>query len=304
MGYTSYSSDTYDTIKSSYSSKPKAAIFTNTATVDPLMDSKKVTIRECRDSAAHPATLAIQFWLDLTGSMDQIPEDLIRHKLGKLIETMLAHKVEDCSVLFGGIGDHYSDKQPLQIGQFESGTLELDKWLTGLFLEGGGGGTKEESYLLAWLVAARHTSIDCFEKRGKKGYLFTVGDERTHLTVEADKLKKLLGYGEATDLTAAQLLKEAQQMYHVFHIHVQDGSYPNDKHIFDHWKGLLGERFLVLDDSNNVAELIATTVSIMEGADKTNVLAGLGSAANSVSNALINITGTSSLTGTESVIKF
>jgi len=219
-----------------------------------------------------------------------------------LIETILAHKVADPAVLFGGIGDHYSDRCPLQVGQFESGTLELNKWLTGLYLEGNGGGSGEESYLLAWLVAARHTSIDCFEKRGKKGYLFTVGDERTHEAVSKEKVQELLGYNPETDFTAEQLLREAQQKYHVFHIHCADSRSP--RYVESQWKSLLGERFIVLDDSDNIAETIATTIAVLEGIDKAKVLANFDkSIASSVSTALINVNNASSVT-TASAIEF
>ena len=112
-----------------------------------------------------------------------------------------------------------------------------------------------------------------------------------------------MGYTEANDVTAAQLLKEAQQRYHIFHVHVQDGSYPDDSQVFALWKGLLGERFLVLDHSDNIAELIATTVAVMEGANKATVISGLGSAGLSVSTALINLN-TSTSVSTSPVIEF
>lgn len=302
MGGSTYSSATYDSLRTSYKSKSTAAIFTNTATVDAGMTPMNLKMRESRDSAANPNSLAIQLWLDETGSMGSIPEHLIRNKLGSLIETILAHNVSDPAVLFGGIGDHYSDSCPLQVGQFESGTLELNKWLTGLYLEGGGGGSGEESYLLAWLVAARHTSIDCFEKRGKKGFLFTVGDEKCHEVVSKGKVKELLGYEPEADFTAEQLLREAQQRYHVFHIHCAD-SRPAS-YVESQWKGLLGERFISLNDSDNLAETIATTIAVMEGVDKATVLSTFDkSIAASVSTALINVNGTSGVT-TASVIEF
>lgn len=302
MGGTRYSSATYDSLKTSYKSQPSAAIFTNTATVDSEMNPMNLKMRESRDSVANPNSIAIQLWLDETGSMGSIPEHLIRNKLGSLIETILAHKVADPAVLFGGIGDHYSDRCPLQVGQFESGTLELNKWLTGLYLEGGGGGSGEESYLLAWLIAARHTSIDCFEKRGKKGYLFTVGDEQTHEVVSKEKVQELLGYNPEADFTAEQLLREAQQKYHVFHIHCADSR--STRAVESQWKRLLGERFIALDDSDNLAETIATTIAVMEGVDKASVLSAFDKKiAASVSTALINVNGTSGVT-TASVIEF
>lgn len=306
MGYTSYSSATYASMRSAAKTLSTNDLFVNnkTRSVDSGMDPKKMKLRECRDSAAHPLSLAIQFWLDETGSMGDVPEYLIREKLGALIETMLKNNITDPAVLFGGIGDHKSDRHPLQVGQFESGTDELAKWLTGLYLEGAGGGSSEESYLLAWYVAAKHTSIDCFEKRGKKGYLFTVGDEKTHPSLRADQIKEIFGIGQAEDVTAEQLLAEAQQMYHVFHIHINTTSYRNDPEVIGQWKGLLGQNFIVLDEPDNVAEVVASTIAICEGVDKASVLASLGKAGASVGSALVNINSTVVDSTNPSIIKF
>ncbi|HAO33838.1 MAG TPA: hypothetical protein DCQ84_12920, partial [Candidatus Competibacteraceae bacterium] len=59
--------------------------------------------------------------------------------------------------------------------------IRIARQLRRLWLEKGGGGNACESYTLPWYFAATHTAIDCFEKRGKKGYLFTVGDEEPPL---------------------------------------------------------------------------------------------------------------------------
>jgi hypothetical protein len=313
MGYSSYSHDAAASLHTSYKGKTASTIFTNITKIDSEMDPLSLKIRECRDSALHPNSVAIRLDLDVTGSMREVPVYLIKYKFGTMIETMLKHKVMDCAVMFGAIGDHEYDKFPLQVGQFESGTLELDKWLKGINREGGGGGNDGESYLLSWLIAARHTSIDCFEKRGRKGYSFTIGDEKTLLSISASKLKDLLGYSEASTLTAEQLLKEAQQSYNVYHIHVkgytnEDGVYSetsngSDPGVIKQWQGLLGQNLIVLDDANNIAETIASIVVVMEGANKTDVLAGLGAAAGSVSNALININNATGITGA-SVIEF
>lgn len=55
--------------------------------------------------------------------------------------------------------------------------IRIARQLEKLWLEKGGGGNCCESYTLPWYFAALHTAIDWFEKRGQKGYLFTVGDE-------------------------------------------------------------------------------------------------------------------------------
>jgi len=222
--------------------------------------------------------------------MGDIPEILVKEKLGALMNTLIAHDVADAHVLFGGIGDHYSDSSPLQVGQFEAGTEELNRWLTKIFLEGNGGGQNMESYLLAWLFAGRHTSIDCFEKRNEKGFLFTIGDEGVHAKVEKEKLTELLGYDFTEDITAEQLLSEAQRMYNVFHLHINHGGYKNHKGILGQWKQLLNERVIIVEDYNTVAEVIASTVAVVRGADLAKVIAGFDSdTATKVSNALVKV---------------
>jgi len=267
MGNSNYSGDAYRTLKSSYVGKATNTVFVNTAkrTLAADMDPKGLVFREARDSDAHPESYGISINLDVTGSMGHIAELIAREDLGKLMETLISHGIKDASVMFSAIGDHWTDHFPLQVGQFESGADELLHWLTSANLEGGGGGQTMESYLLAWLIAARHTSMDCFEKRGQRGCLFTIGDESTHPSVSARHLQELLGYKEAVDMTAEELLAEAQKSFYVFHIHANDGSYPDDPRILNPWRKLLGQNCIVLDDHTKIAELIASTVGLVHG---------------------------------------
>jgi hypothetical protein len=163
------------------------------AEVHPDLDPKLVAgdaspfagkvMRESRDSDEHPESLPIAVIFDVTGSMGQIPVT-IQAKLPKLYGLLLAKGyVEHPQILFGAVGDAYSDRVPLQIGQFESDN-RADENLENLFLEGGGGGGNHESYELAAYFVARHTATDAWEKRGKKGYLFLIGDERTYSTID------------------------------------------------------------------------------------------------------------------------
>ncbi len=289
MGSSSWSNDAYSNLKRSNSTKSTAQIFSNKST-STEMSPKGLVFRECRDSAAHPESLAVMINLDVTGSMGRIPEVLVREKLGALMDTLISHDIKHASVLFSAIGDSTCDSYPLQVGQFESGATELIKWLTEAVLEGGGGGQKKESYLLAWLLAARHTSIDCFEKRKQKGIMFTIGDEMTWETISASTLKDLMGYTEAQDLSAKDLLAEAQRMYHVFHIHINEGGYKNDPQVLSSWKGLLNERLIVCEDYNHLAELIATTVAVINGVDINTITDSFDSkTAKGVKNALIHV---------------
>lgn len=270
MGGGNWSGDSYASLKANYSTKTDSEIFSNT--LDKSLDPKGVKFRESRDSDAHPESIAIMVYVDVTGSMGGIPKKLLREKLGALMETLIKHGVADAHVFFGAIGDQYSDAAPLQVGQFEAGTEELNKCLQSIFIEGGGGGGGTESYLLGHYFAARHTSIDCFEKRGEKGFIFTIGDEMNHSEITPEIVEEIFGDKIETNLTPKDLIQEAQRMYNVFHIHANDGSYPNNATMLNHWNELLPERVIKVDDSTTIAEVIASTVAVVRGADLKKVL--------------------------------
>src|SRR5262245_44452644 len=144
--------------------------------VHPKMSPRGVKARESRDSEAHPQSHAVAVLLDVTGSMRQVPRVLQAH-LPKLMGLLIRKGYLDHpQVLVGAVGDATCDAAPLQVGQFESG-IEIEEDLGRLYLEGGGGGQLTESYELALYFIARHTAIDCYERRGRRGYLFVIGDE-------------------------------------------------------------------------------------------------------------------------------
>ncbi|WP_157501043.1 hypothetical protein [Lewinella sp. 4G2] len=275
MGYGKWSNSTYNAYQKRYAGKSRDQLFTanHHRRIDPALDPFRLGKRESRDSDDHPNSLAIGLFLDVTGSMGMVPEDLVRNQLGALMDTMIKAGVDDPQIMFSAIGDQYSDRAPLQVGQFESSTELINEALKKLFLEGGGGGSGEESYQLAWHVAANHTSIDCFEKRGKKGFLFTVGDERSHHIAEGELLSRLYGYERTpANRSAAELLAKAQEQYHVFHIHINSTGYRNNKNVFGYWKELLGKRFIPLDDHTKLGELIANIVAVVSQAESTDTL--------------------------------
>jgi hypothetical protein len=290
MGSGSFSTSTYNYVSKDrdYTKKSADAIFSKSLK-DSMNPAKfKDGMRECRDSDDHPYSVPIMVFLDVTGSMGSIPEKLIKDKFPDLMETLIKNNVEDAQVCFGAIGDHISDKVPLQCGQFEQDTVKLLDSLQDVFIEKGGGGQYMESYPLAWYTAAYHTSTDSFEKRGLKGFLFTIGDENFHKKYDGKTICNIMGIGEAEEKTAQQLYDAACEKYHVFHIHVNDGSYTM-KQLGTGWEDLLKERLLILKHSDNVAELIATTVAVINGADMDKVLSSIDKdAATNVSTALVN----------------
>lgn len=271
MGYPMYSDDSYKHLQNDYSKKSTDQIFTNT-TIHTTMNPVNVKFRESRDSAQHPKTVPVIVFVDVTGSMGTIPEYLIRKKLGALMETLIKHGVEDAQILFGAIGDQYSDNYPLQVGQFETGTDELNHDLTAIVLEGNGGGQGKESYPLGWLFAARYTSIDSFEVRGEKGFLFTIGDEGFHENLEYLKLNDLFGKGFESDIKSLDALKEAQRTYNVFHLRIKETGEGRSSSADKQWRENLSENCIMVTDKENIAEIIATTVAVVRGAQLADVV--------------------------------
>jgi len=79
------------------------------------LDPKGVT-REARDSAAHPQSVPIGVLFDVTGSMGGVPITL-QKKIPNLMSLLLRKNyIQDPQILFGAIGDYFSDKVPLQVG--------------------------------------------------------------------------------------------------------------------------------------------------------------------------------------------
>src|SRR5215468_2873362 len=185
-------------------------------TVHPLLDPRGA-VRESRDSGEHPQSLAIAVLFDVTGSMRQVPRAL-QAKLPQLLGLLLRQGyVAHPQIMFGAVGDATCDRAPLQVGQFESDN-RMDDDLGRILLEGGGGGQKTESYELAMYFIARHTAIDCFEKRGKRGYLFIIGDELPYPNVNAAEVETVIGERIGQNLRTADIVAELQQRFDVYYI--------------------------------------------------------------------------------------
>lgn len=261
MGHGRYSKTAHKRLRVSkgYDTKSRSQIFTST-NVDPEMDPTKIVMRECRDSEEHPESLAIIVGLDVTGSMGFVPEDLVKNTLPDLVDSIIQAGFKDPQVLFVGLGDFIYDRVPLQAGQFESSAELLDRWLTKVYLEGGGGGNNGEAYNLAYLFGARHTSIDCWEKRRQKGFLFTIGDEPCLPNIPASTIKNLTTASQASTISTEAILKEAQEKYNVYHLHLEHNETARQKYRKHGWNELLGQNFQIIPDYKRVAKTIAQII--------------------------------------------
>jgi hypothetical protein len=248
------------------------------------LNPKGVKIRESRDSADSPQATPIIVAIDVTGSMGMIADVIARKGLGVLFESILDRKpVTNPHLMFMAFGDAECDSAPLQVSQFEADNRIVEQ-LTEIYLEGNGGGNGHESYEFPWYFAAKHTVHDSLIKRGKRGYLFTVGDEPIGPGLKKAKLLQFLDDGAERDYSSSELLDEARRMYDCYHIVIKEGNHArsNLSGVLATWQPLLGQHVIQLDDHTKLAETIVTTIEVAEGRDATLSAAGWGASAHVV----------------------
>ena len=151
------------------------------------------------------------------------------------------------------IGD-VCDQAPLQVTQFEA-DIRVVEQLLDLWLEGAGG-DYPENFNLLWYFADKHTKIDSYINRNKKGFLFTIGDAETHPNLSALSISKIFG-DQSQDLDNQQLLQAVSEKYEVFHIVVRD------TRAIAHWNSIIPGRVAYLS-AENISNLSAVITSIMQ----------------------------------------
>jgi len=269
MGHGSWDINSWKTFSSTrVSGKNASGIYTSQG-MNPVFDPMNV-IRESRDSEDHPNSTPIILGLDVTGSMSRILE-VMAEKIGLVMgEIYKRNPVSDPQILFAAIGDAMCDQVPLQVTQFES-DIRIAEQLTSIFFERGGGGNGFESYPLAWHFAANHTRCDNFEKRGKKGYLFTFGDDGFPNLLTKRELRSIFGDFTADDIPVAEVLAQVNRKYEIWHFCMEQGGSYRESDLVQ-WQTLLGERAVRVKDYQTIPELIVSILEIQNGKNKDEVI--------------------------------
>lgn len=273
MGSGSWTAGSWDRYATaSVKGKDRATIFKSRGMKEPY-DPSLIKLRESVDSADNPASTPVIIGVDVTGSMGVLAEQLIVKGLNTTFTELLARKpVTDPHVMAMAIGDAFTDSAPLQVTQFEA-DIRIAEQLTDLYLEGGGGANSGESYSLAHAFAGMKTVHDAFGKRGKKGFLFTVGDEPVLDGVTKEQMKRVMGIDVQADLSARDCIDLASRTYEVFHI-IVDGSYA--KYHMDEvrrtWDPILPQRVIHLTDPSKLSETIVSMIEMVSGRDRDAVV--------------------------------
>jgi len=249
MGASRWNSHDWDIYVSSTAGLTVREIFSR-GSIHPKLDPLQIRMRESCDSDINPNSTPIIVAVDETGSMGILAENLIRRGLGVLIEEIYNRKpVPDPHVMCMAFGDAWFDRAPLQVTQFEA-DICLVSQVADFWIEGNGGGNNFESYNLPWYFAATRTRCDSFLKRGKKGYLFTVGDEPPAPRLLAKHAKSIFGDSTERDIDTKEILQMVSQSWDVFHIMIEEGNYfrGHADQTKKAWNDLLGQKAIPLSD--------------------------------------------------------
>jgi hypothetical protein len=259
MGTGSFTHHDWDNFETTFQVKstPLSEVFGKVA--KPEFNPVNFGFRESCETAEKPIVTPIIVALDVTGSMQMIPADLIRGRLASLMEKIMAERsIPNPHIMFMAVGDVVYDKSPLQVTQFEA-DIRIAEQLKDFWLEGKGGPNNSESYSLAWHFAATRTKLDSFTNRGEKGIIFTLGDEYAPTEIEGRHLQKFLGGEQTETLTTVQILANAQKSYDVFHLGIAQGNAWNNN-VKAKWQDLLGQRLIEVDNYQNVDQIIVSTI--------------------------------------------
>lgn len=292
MGGGTFDAGAYSAFASTTKGKTTDQVYTSRS-MHTSLDPMGVKIRESRDSVDNPNSTPVIVGLDVTGSMGMLADVIAREGLGTLFTGILDRKpISDPHIMFMGIGDVAGrDRAPLQVSQFEADKRIIEQ-LTQLYLEHGGGGNNFESYHLPWYFAAFHTVHDSMEKRGKRGYLFTVGDEEVPQPLTKEQIKRVTGDDvQCEEFSAEELLQLAQRSYDVYHVIIQEGSHARAHlpEVQAGWNKLLGQRAILLSDHRKLAETIVSAIEVAEGRDAAESAKGWSSGGHIVHDAVKNL---------------
>jgi hypothetical protein len=297
MGYHRYDPDIWSTYARATATKTHRDY--GRTSILPTFDPTVFAMRESRKSELNPNPTPFIAALDVTGSMGRVAEAM-RKGLGTLFEQVITRAViPDPHVLAIAIGDFEVDCAPIQATQFEGEPVTIGKQIEDLWLEGGGGGNDFEGYLGPLYFAAMRTDCDAI-RDGRKGFLFTAGDEEPQTVLRKSSVKRFFGDAIQRDLAAEELISLVSRGWEYFHLMVTEGSYMRTRRdrVVQAWTDLIGQRALLLTDHTRMAEVIISAAEVASGRDRDTVAKSWsGSTSLVVRNAIDGLTISNCRTG-------
>lgn len=271
MGHGSYRASDWQKLKNSrgINSQSTATQLFHGNSLDDKYNPKFIDMRESRDSEDSPQSTPIIIGFDVTGSMGHLAAEIAKNSLNKTaIELYEKQPVTNPHIMCAAITAPVLEGA-LQVTQFEADIRIVEQLLD---LKVGFGGNIYSFDSLVWYFAAKHTSIDSFEKRNKKGFLFVVGDEKcggNNDILRLTDIRTVFGDTATAALNLSDVYALASEKYHIFHIVIdRDGSYPS-------WNEFMPGRCAFLKGSkiNYLSEVITSIMQIVNGKSKDDVIA-------------------------------
>ena len=256
MGFGSYTATDWKKLKTSRNLEVKKnveEVFVRTS-CNPKFDPRFIGVRECFDSADHPRTTPIVLGLDVTGSMGYLAVKVAKESLNELVMKLYSTStVEDPAVMCAAYGD-YHDSAALQVTQFES-DIRIVEQLLELYFENKGSGEVVPTCL--WSFLSDHTNIDAINKRGQKGFVFTIGDAaRIRSNDVPDTIRRVLG-DSRPGATRDSILREVQKKFNVFHIMI--GRAGNADLLPGHRMNI------AMNEIDSIPEIVISTIQMQKG---------------------------------------
>lgn len=266
MGGVSYDRDVYSS-GNSYSSSGfhSSSLADHTFSVSDVRGLDKALLPKNRTLECSAKT-GIVIALDVTGSMG----DSVKLLYDKL--PMLWGQIEqqgylkDFSISFAAVGDCNSDAAPFQVCDFAEGK-KLDKGISKMYLEKGGGGQQCESYeMLAYFYA---NNVRFTHPKADKPFFFLIGDEAPYPQLSAGQIEQHFGDRVQSDIDTKKVFDKVRQKYHFKHLHVpySSGSQPPvDQSIQREWKKTIDEDFIKVSEPKSVVDTILGIIAILNKA--------------------------------------
>ena len=199
------------------------------------------------DRLVTQSTSPLVVQVDVTGSMGAWPKTIFS-KLPYLDIEGKTYLGPDMEISFAAVGDAYSDKFPLQVEEFGSGTV-LETRLANLKVEGGGGGSHHETYELGALYYARNVDMP----NAVRPIFIFVADEAPYDQVPVAKAREVCKVKIERVLTVDEVFAELKIKYSVYLVHK---SFPGGE-TRKEWVRLIGEDHIAdLDDPERVVDVI------------------------------------------------
>ena len=216
MGYGSYKATDWAKLKNSRGISQNSSasdIFANNQFQEKY-DPRFIDKRESCDSADSPQSTPIIIGFDVTGSMGYLAAEIAKNSLNKTITYIYDKQpVTNPHVMCAAFVEPIA-QGGLQVTQFEADIRVAEQLLE---LKVGFGGNLYSFDSLVWYFAAQHTKIDSFDKRGKKGFIFCVGDEvcggAEGEKLSAHQIKEVYNDTVAEDYPLAKVYQMASEQY-------------------------------------------------------------------------------------------